>query len=161
MTETIVDTREFAVLEDLSGRSSASLRNAALAVEVISGANAKGIEVHYLGTEQALADIASVLEIGCRALRMKDWPVPPIGVVVRNCREALPSLLKEGAPRSTVLGFMCLPPLLADRLIHKNPDTTTLLVIHGIKPSNPDVGIGLEAISACCRDLGVAVAMIP
>ncbi len=153
--------RDLSILEDLSGRPSKRMHDAALLVEVASSALNLGAEVHYLGSDERMGDIRAVLEMGGRALRMKDWRLPPLGLLGRRCREAFPEIQGDAPLLAAAFGYVCLPARLTERIVQRPPDKPILVLMDGVAASHPDVHLALNAISAFCRRAGVNLAIFP
>ncbi|MDE1821616.1 MAG: hypothetical protein KGJ23_15395 [Euryarchaeota archaeon] len=153
--------RDLSILEELSGRPSKRMHDASLLIEVATEALRMNAEVHYLGSDERLADIRALLQMGGRALRMQDWRLPPLGQLGRRCREAFPEILGDAPLLAAAFGYVCLPVRLTERIVHRPGDKPMLVLIDGVASNHQDVHIALNAISAFCKRSGVTVAIFP
>lgn len=161
MSAAIGATDRLWVHEELTGRTSARIRESTLVIESVSKTVEMGGEVHYVGTEERLDDLRSQLVLSGRGLPMKTHTLADLGRIARAARLALSENLDLNGAGLTVLGAMCLAPALVERIALHDRESPFLLVLDGVNGAQKDVQSALAGISAFCRDHGVTVAIFP
>jgi hypothetical protein len=154
-------SRAYPLLEDVSGLEPKRFQAASILIEVVSNALSLGTECHYLGSSDRLREVTTVLKMTGRALRMQDWRTPPFAMIGRKCREAFPEVLNSPSLLMAALGLVCLPPGLSDRILHRPRDQLLLIVVDGVRATDPDVHLALQAVSSYCKRSGVTLAIFP
>lgn len=77
------------------------------------------------------------------------WKMLPMADIARAARRALPDLLRDPDDYPPVIGAMCLPVGVVERLLmHDNP--RPCLLLDGVNGVGPDMDLALESIRVLC-----------